>query len=157
MKIKKSTNHYKVLTTVFTDVPHNLCEYFQKTVLAYILFIPLQIICFPSIFIDDLKKQHLWSERIPVSIVLYLFAFLIFSILSLFQILWNGFHLNDINRFGLFLLGIITVFTSFYYIRAFFLKRIEKRKEQEQKKQNIVIQYIKAKKQKICPLLEFED
>ncbi len=130
MKISKSSWHYKLIKRYEEEPANNLCVYFWQVVLG--LLIPVFIIGAVS--------------------------FIIFFIISDTLIFMSG-----VIGFILFVLFLVYVGLPLYdkYIEPFYNKYIKREpkplKPKKDKKPNLTIEYLKAKKQKICPILEWEE
>lgn len=147
------------------DLGNNLCTYFWQTFFAY-LFLPLICIfyIFDSYFFRfDFKKVLINKESKPFLVkicfssllIILLIGFICFSYLIGFGSINSNYIIINIFvglGFMILICSIIILFTYSLYKIIFFFKK-KKRKE---KKKNIIIEYIKAKKQKICPIIEWK-
>ncbi|AAQ81530.1 hypothetical protein PHG31p209 [Aeromonas phage 31] len=127
MKISTKSWHYRLLNTMDMSIPRSLCPYFWKVVFT-IGFIGV-ITTFLAIIFHGVGAKALWNWFDYDANFVYatLFGFtLVVSVLA----------------------AVIGVFFGFFYASEKELFTI--------KTENIVINYIRAKKSKICPTLEFD-
>lgn len=160
MKIKRNSLHarfYKFMYCTNT-LPLNLCPYFWKLVLA-IVTLPITVFSF-----FPFVKNNYFEERFgPVwifAICELLTASIGLLVSSFFG--WIDPHgpanLKDLgiaNAVGLSVFAIVAVVA---YIRHLISSKKENSNSiAKEKKPSIIIEYIKAKKNKHCPMIEWED
>lgn len=158
MKIKKTSLHARFYKFMYlTDkLPTNLCPYFWKLVMA-IITLPLT---FPSFIFTNNRSFGSRFDPLAIMIVLEMLIFGVGGLTSLiFGLVKNDDPMN-LTTFGLInfagILGWIMIALACYTAHW-----ISERKEvylgKKEKKPNIIIEYIKAKKNKACPMIEWED
>ena len=144
------------------DLPKNLCPYFWKLVIMYILIVPYSIFCLPIVLSDiyeSVAKNNRSTintmDRVYLSIVLYLVLFLIVSLLSTFIIPWtdpNSF-LGKAGRGAIIAWIVIIGIASYEGIK--YLRRRSRISEKKEKSPNIIVEFTKAKYYKYCPTIEW--
>lgn len=177
MKISKSSWHVNVNDYVYgygyTAGVHSLCPYFWKTIIA-IIFLPLVAIC--RITSDKIDESDVSIPNIPISIPSisdqtksyigkgFLVTFILLIGIGLAQ---AG---DSIGWFTLatIILGVLGVLGAIFGI-VFLVVCLEEKysdwryehpkngKPYKEPKPNILLEYIKAWKNKNCPLLELTE
>lgn len=143
MIISKNSWHYKIITEKFCFLQpilypsNNLCLYFWSVIFRFIqgistyLVLASPIVSLIVVFLMD-------SQNVPLFVGLWAFT---------------GFIVSGITLvFALVFIGVIVVDYSNKLI-----KKHSPKTSKKEKKPNLFIAYIKAKKQKICPIIEFKD
>lgn len=141
MKISKNSWHYRFIDwidIVNIDSRKDLCSYMRG------FFITTGIITF------FLGAPLVLLYSYFAGLIGYVPEATIKSILIFFVMLW-GFIGSAVD--GLIVLVIVSHIMCEWFVNIF-PERIESEKV---KRPNIFIEYLKAKKKKICPLIEFED
>jgi len=138
-------------------LPQNLCPYFWKLVLA-IVTLPLTVFSFPF------TNNGSFGDRFATLFAIAFCELCTASIGALVSMLfrWIDPHtpitLNDLgiaNAVGLSVFAIVAVVA---YIEHLISSKKENSKSiAKEKKPSIIIEYIKAKKNKHCPMIEWED
>lgn len=161
MKLSKKSWHYWIYSRFFSSVPRNLCPYFWKMVLCTIFIIPLFVLSVPlritcMIFGKkrfDLEEQNSYSAVSIIGIIL-LDGALFFSV----HMVWMWFNLHNERIVTIGVLGwVIFVAIMIALLVRWLEGRTWKRIVRVEKEPSIFKQYWKAKKDKICPLIEWED
>jgi hypothetical protein len=154
-------------------MPKNLCPYFWKLVIAYPMAVPLLIVTLPHeiIYFKSRSNDENIGERIFVSFVIVLLFLAAFGILSAPSILFGYnppkdqfMHYVVLTGAMLWVVGIVAgVVTGVkYLIRK--IKEPKRMYDEEgnyvisyKKKPNIVAEFIKAKYNKYCPKIDWQD
>lgn len=139
IKINKNSWHYKVVNfgcTSNNDISNNLCTYFWQFVrgcgigcallLGVILFIVFASFVIGSLFV-------------PLDVSEAVVAMIIWIVIAL------SFKDVIIHHFG-----------SDHWLKRDVFKNLKSKDGQTNRKPSIIKEYLKAKKQKICPIIEFE-
>ena len=143
MKISTKSWHYKLRDMYNTEPQRGLCKYFWQTVL---LVLGLPFFGMYKLFI-----------KLPVYVK---FALLfIYSFSSVVFFWYSLVYQEEPNIYFLFLLPFVMlgVLFAFVLITWLIVELEQKIKSKDNNKISLVKEYIKAKKQKICPILEFVD
>ncbi|QMV28947.1 hypothetical protein AP1_0240 [Aeromonas phage AP1] len=144
MNINKSSWHYRLLNSLFDKIPTSLCPYFWKTVWALVMASGLT-----TLFISAMASIGL-------------------SVLKVFGIT-SGLVLVTSPLIGAVLIAIfvaIFVGVAILYDHVKSSARIKKWKRDAKKleekangeyKESLIVSFLKAKKEKLCPSLKFVD
>ncbi len=162
------------------ELPTNLCPYFWKLVLMFLLIVPYSVFCVPVIIYEVVMK--LWKnedsdsqngERILFSFVTYLGLTILSSLVVAITLFWNSYPhktnpiLNNLSILGVMLWFVILVVGSYHLIKGIYEYIREKNHEKKFKydengyriypepKVNIVKEFVKAKYHKYCPRIEW--
>lgn len=156
MKLNKNSIGVKIYQYVWgEDLPNNLCNYFWKSILAYML-VPLvtifQIMYYPASLIPVVKDEigvDRFSERLTGLLAIFA-GIIMFSSGVFVSSAWVTYQSKTV-MFHFYALGcIITLFTAFATVVLLVLKSTNR-------KENVVKEYIKAKKGRYCPKIEWID
>lgn len=163
MKANKNSIHAKLYGVTYnSELPENLCPYFWKLVWATIILIPNIIIQLPALILKIFSKDSDLDdcyERRKAGLGIY-FALMILSLYLLPTINWIKAIFNcysysqEFAIIGGGLNSIIFIVVSFFFIRYIINKKSER--IVEEKKPNIVTEFIKAKYNRYCPKIEWE-
>lgn len=157
LNIKKSSWHYRMVDAVWADffnknISNSLCGYFWQVVFAPIVTIVMAAVILAVIAILG-------------SGVFYVVGAVIGNLLAHFGLLPSSFLLEK----GVFKwehvyasIGIDILIAAFFYSRYKYRqykerKRAERSLSDEPEKVNLVVEFVKAKKRKVCPVLNFVD
>ena len=149
------------------NLPTNLCPFFWKLVAAWILLIPFSLFCLPTIVMDiffsnsTLGKEKP-GDRLWISLVIWIGLFLATCMglaIVLFFTELGGF--TDLGRTGIllwiigFIIGTIYLFSHGYDKYQDSKKKYGEygRRIYEEKTDNILIGFIKAKYNEWCPVI----
>lgn len=139
-----------------TELPISLCPYGRKLILAYLTLIPLSILGLPCIISEYFEKNYeigesKMSDRVGLSCILYFFILLLICMGS--SIFWllddypKDTFVYSVGPIGVFLwVAVLSCFifwgvkTTHRYVYSIIPEN-----------NNVIIEYIKAKKNKICP------
>lgn len=167
MKLNKKSWHCKLYKWAYSradrHLPKNLCNYFWSVMFA-VITLPITVV---SVFIDNISD---YFERLGVSLILYLCLigcwFIGFTILRIgfdptFTAKHSLFENYSHNWFVYAALpaGVAIVGLGIYAVRLLCdlsdnLSFREKVKVEKQP--NIMVEYLKAKKEKACPFIDWE-
>lgn len=159
-----------------TDLPTNLCPYFWKLVLMFLLIIPYSVFCVPTIIYEVVMK--LWKnedsdyetgDRIVFSLVTYLGLIVLSALIIAVTLFWNVYsEKQNPFLFKMSVLGImlwaVTIIVSGYRLVKYILNRISDSRIKydengyriyPEPKVNIVKEFVKAKYHKYCPRIEW--
>jgi hypothetical protein len=148
-------------------LPTNLCPFFWKLVAAWILLIPFSIFCLPTILMDIFSDNFTLGKEKPgdrlwVSLVIWIGLFLITCMvlaIPLFFTELGGF--TGLGRTGVLLWVIGLIIGAIYLVVHGYDKYKESKKKYdeygyriyEEKTDNILIGFIKAKYNEWCPVI----
>lgn len=172
MKINKNSWHYKALNRVDLSPPRTLCGYFWKLVLACCLHVFMGVLmiayllCLPLIalvaFMGGMKpnswKAVEWNEykriKVTKNVALYP-AHVIFPALVLATV----FIAVVMNNPLLFMALVAPAMLFFVWVKDNpYVKQSQETSENEPlTATGVVFAFIKAKKRKVCPLIEYVD
>jgi hypothetical protein len=178
MKLNRNSISVKLYRWFYGTVrlPENLCPYFWKLVLAYILFIPYSIFCIPNIlFMEVLNKNyengdHSTGARMGISFGYYLIAFVLLCMVTA-----AGYLFVDYEKDGFFdrilpggiLFWIAGIGIGGYHGIKYLIERYKEKRDyyidengrrwykSKEKTDNIIIAFTKAKYNKYCPKIEW--
>lgn len=141
MKISKQSWHYQLmrkLDIVNIYDRNDLCSYMRGLIIS--MSVPITMLLAPYIaYLFYITKILDTTPTLSISSLLLMLLF-VQTVVGL---------LIDIG---------VILLISIHYIDKYILSKIPKRETQyKEKKPNILIEYLKAKKKKICPLIEFEE
>lgn len=152
-------------------MPSNLCPYFWKLLTAYVFSIPLIIITLPfEIFFGKFGKYNeSIGERLWVSFVIWVICFFASSALTSVSVLFgywpeeNTFIIHIIHV-GLLVWG-LAVCVGLLIPITYIIKKIREPKPKttvddilpKEKKPNIVVEFVKAKYNRYCPKIDWND
>lgn len=145
MEISISSWHYRVVKSVYDSAHNSLCVYFWQVVSAlivrafhigFLMFIACFVIGFFAVPITWGLGELGWIEPVVPGEV----AAVPIAIMSI----------AAVAALVIFLMSCIK-----YLIEEYQYKR--KKKKRVAKEPNLVVEYIRAKKQKVCPTLKFKD
>lgn len=141
MKVSSDSWHYKILMTEHQQMVRSgtsLCVYFWMVVLASIIW-TFAIVAAIGIIA---------AIGVSVYMMFYVWYFMIAD-------LFFGVQSFDIEAIELSI--ILHIFFFVGWIISVCLRIKNKIKNQERNQPNLVIEYARAKKNRICPLIEFEE
>jgi hypothetical protein len=175
MKLSKNSISAKLYQWFYltNNLPNNLCPYFWKLLLMYVLIIPYFIVSLPCL-ISDYKeyfdsKKYYWqsfNERFFVGLAFYFILFIIFLMLTALSHIFINYTKDSLFfyfsmvGFCFWLLGIvfliIHLITSISNKIKYRRNLINDDDDDNEKKPNIVIEFIKAKYNNYCPKIDWE-
>ena len=155
------------------NMPWNLCPYFWKLVIMFVLILPTLVVALPVILIETIKKEKFdsYSERFGLSIVAYVAIFILISLGA--ASCWHWFtyekdtFIHFCAQFGV-MLALMGSLVGTYYLfvwvvnsikdKILYTKNEEGRKvyrERREPRPNIIVEFVKAKYEKNCPRVEW--
>ncbi len=173
MKLKSDSFSVFIYKFVYNTqtLPNNLCPYFWKWLLMWVLVIPYTLILGPLLIIEAITKTEVDEHpflRIMVSAMVYLGLFVVFTYGYMnYQLFKAIFHCYSYDRSAATTAGIadliITGFIgigllikNWYNIIDFFKGTHIVHATNKPKKEYIIIEFIKAKYNKYCPPIDWE-
>lgn len=149
------------------NLPTNLCPFFWKLVAAWILLIPFSIFCLPTIVLDIFSGDFTLGKEKPgdrlwISLVVWIVLFLATCMglgIALFFTELGSF--TGLGRTGILLwvIGLI-IGTIYLFVHGYEKYQDSKKKYDqwgyriyEEKTDNILIGFIKAKYNEWCPVI----
>ena len=160
-----------------STMPSNLCPYFWKLVVALVFGLPVFLITLPVTLLYR-KDNHSFSERLGISIVVWIMVCGGVSALSVFGLFWK-LPQKDTLYFHLVGIGIVCWLAGIVFggIELFkYLKekyqdrryrkirkiyydedgnRIPEHIRQKEEKANIIVEMVKATYHKYCPKIDW--
>lgn len=144
-------------------LPRSICPYFWKLVLAVLLFAPFTIIILPWLIVEMIqekdvvqkqKKGGFFDEgRIILGLGIWFFiSILVSMVLYPFN---NANKLMESLAICGYLMTIITVFFLLIVGTSNLIKRITRKKTES--KPSVLSTYIQARKDKVCPPIQWEE
>lgn len=155
MKIKRTSWHAKFYKAIYVTntLPTNFCPYFWKLVLA--------VITLPITSVSFLGRCTSFGDRFSWIFITAFIEGIIFSVGLLLSMMfglisptskinWHEFLIAN----GMGIAGCATIALFVYLI-----DKLSKRehKAAKEKQPNILVEFVKAKKNKHCPMIEWED
>jgi len=147
-------------------MPQNLCPYFWKLLVAWGVSLPLLCLTFPYEIMNRLIFKENSSEfpipgRIFLSFVIVVLLAAVIALLSAFSLFW-GWPPEDTLRAslvqgGLFLWMIAIIVGITLGLIELQKKRKEKREEVRESKDNLIVEFVKAKYHKYCPQITWKN
>lgn len=154
MQISKKSWHFKLLD-YYVIYPKNLCSYFWLVVFLSLIY--------PFDRAYKLLRIHVYLKyKVTKFWWNYILAPISISILSFYFLFGDSWMDSFPFSFGLPIAILISigmlelVFLGLYFLVEFLCFIDKRKKEKEPKKPNLLFEYLKAKKQKICPLIEYK-
>lgn len=146
MQVNKSSWHYRLNLEMTNreyrvQQKNTLCSYFWFTVLNMVKVAFLVTVCVGLLWVfgqlamgnSDTDMSAPWYIAIPVGLLaVSVFIAFVFGLFFAFQFCMDNF-------------------------RAYLSKRRANRKPKPVKPDSLITQYVKAKKAKVCPMIEFKD
>lgn len=157
MKIKRTSWHAKFYKAIYVanTLPTNLCPYFWKLVLA--------VITLPITSVSLLGRCRSFGERFSWLFAAAFIEGIIFAVGLLLSMMfglisstskvnWHEFLIaNGMGIAGCAAIALIG------YLCEMLSKRNYKTAKVKEKQPNILVEFVKAKKNKHCPMIEWED
>lgn len=157
------------------DLPNNLCPYFWKLVLAWLVVIPYSLISIPVIIMELREKNYEYNDcstggRIGLSVVLYVLLFGIGCMLSIFGCFFIEPEKDTFYMFAVMIGAMLWVVAIVFGIiegeKAFrewnYRRKIKYDEnglriwdEPRQEKTYLVVEFAKAKYNKYCPKIDW--
>jgi len=152
MKLKSSSWYYKLHRMTYENMSYNLCSFFWETVLAVIMFVPNIVWCFipdqiGKLFGHKRHKDPFFTERWVWAFLNYATVVILYSAVCVFFYPF-GLNKTEDNFFkvmGYIVWALVIIVVFCILIHLIFTRR-----------KTLLTDFIKAKKQKICPRIEWE-
>lgn len=177
MKLNKNSLNAKLYCWFYGvgtyQLPSNLCPYFWKLVLAWVLVLPYVIFSLPFILTHEIfdksykNGQNSFNERMGISAIIYVFLFVLFAlgvgVGALFTTYEKGsIFLNVLPGSILFWIGLVLI-GIYQGIKALvnWIKEPKKVYDKHgyrvypEKKPNLVVEFVKAKYGQYCPKIDW--
>lgn len=148
---------------VTDKMPTNLCPYFWKCVLMYLLILPYTIFSLPSILLDlipsmkDFNNIKSTMDRPKSAIGLYFILYLVISVIFTLIFIWSATPSDIDNYAHLYLPGVIISATTLIGLVGFLYTKNKKHRGERNKTDNITISFIKSRYNKYCPKINWVD
>ena len=153
-------------------MPDGLCPYFWKSLIMYLVIIPYSILLLPSVLIsvfsDDVKNggdSH--STRFFASMIIYVGIFVLSSLLYAPTIFWyiedHQGILGALQHVGAglwtvgFIIGLVFLIRWGFFQLSNKIYDIRYPNYPREKKPSLVVEFVKAKYNKYCPKIDWED
>lgn len=148
MTLKKSSWYYKLVNYMWEYTTYSFCKFFWILVLSILLIVPFYIFALPTFIISYFSKEKLllWMRAV-VGFFTYIALWMIFSMIFV----WFNRSIVNINS------AAIVGYCLSLLILLIYLKEIWSNIHWKSNKPSLFSTYIKAKKQKICPIIKWED
>jgi len=137
-------------------MPNNLCEYFWRLVIMVLLIIPSAILSSPINFLGLLSKDSNYSHsNLPgpgfvAWVALFLIqSIIVFIVIVLFLSFPEDGYLYHVGGIGLVMFFSVVIGLIFYAFSKITPRKVNL-------KQNIAVEYLKAKKNKYCPKIDWK-
>jgi hypothetical protein len=157
------------------ELPNNLCPYFWKLVLAWLVLIPYSLVCLPVIITEILDKDYRYNDnstgkRIGLSVITYALLFGICSMIAFIGVFFikpekdTLYEVMALGGFVLWALGFIFgIIEGTKALKEWNQTRKIKYDENgyriwdqpKEEKTYLVVEFIKAKYYKYCPKIEW--
>lgn len=160
MIIKKSKWHYKFIMFATGESPKTLCAYVQTLALTLLFIIPAlivtvigkQFIKFINLFLKTENKIE--GEGTPI----YSIGLMPYTVLTFFLItVFCGIFMFYTENVYVDTLGLIFWTLVIFCSAIFGITKLSKLKKSQRRKKGLIGSYLKAKKDKICPIIKYED
>jgi hypothetical protein len=159
------------------QLPSNLCPYFWKLVLAWVLVVPYSLFCTLYILTHEIfnKKyengDHNTGERIGVSVLVNGIVFILFLMINF--VVWFFVDYDPKSIFTVLLrpgamFWTVAILVGGYYGIKALIEYIKESRiprdengyriypEYKEKKPNLIVEFVKAKYGKYCPKIDWE-
>lgn len=179
MKLKSNSISSKLYRWFYATeyLPTNLCPYFWKLVLAWLVLIPYSLVCLPVILTEIYDKEYKYTDnstgkRIGLSAIIYGMIFVILCLILFFGLFFiepeKGSLYQFMSTFGGFTWIVTIVVGSIEGVKAL-KERNQRRKikydergnriwdEPKEEKTYLVVEFVKAKYNKYCPKIDWVD
>lgn len=151
------------------EMPTNLCPYFWKLVVAYIIALPVLVLTLPieliRLFVKDKEKMEApLITRIFMSVIFAFALLFIAAVLAPISLFFGYTPIEDSSiehliSGGIFIWVVGIIFAIGYGIKYLYDRHKNRRKNistsDETEKSNIVVEFVKAKYNKYCPKIEW--
>lgn len=143
MEISKQSWHYKLVCNFNNEPSNSLCKYFWQVVGSALIWLIMTVIGLSMAIVTTL---------FPIAAIIIAYFYPSDVIME------ESFILSEVFIGGALLLMVYAIVTMYWAVKRIgqFIYRKYKKKAKPDKEPNVAIEYIKAKKQKICPTLNFK-
>lgn len=158
MELSKNSKLTKLYLWFYDEeeyfLPSNLCPYFWSIVGMLLCIIPYTILCLPGIIINSTKNGNV--PRFGASVVIYLVIFITICLLTPLYAYIGNIHYPTktiggfLSFMGIMLYGVISFILIIWSMTSIF------KKENIVKKQNILVEFVKAKYNRYCPHIDWK-
>lgn len=166
MKLDKNSISAKLFRWFYSakELPTNLCPYFWKLVVAYMLAIPLFVICLPTTILNIDSSYESVGERIGMGLLYWVIIFMLISALSPISLFWVSPKVGTFLWFLIacgFMVWAALLGVGIVYLPTEIRDRLKERKwekrnePKKEKRPNIIIEMIKATYHKYCPKIDW--
>ena len=162
---------------VTKELPNNLCPYFWKLVLAWLVLIPYSLVCLPVILAEIYDKEYSYTDnstgkRIGLSTLIYGMLFFILCMISFFGLFFIEPEKDSFYGFMRTIGGLLWVISIVIGIiegtkalkewnRTRKIKYDENGyriwNQPKEEKTYLVVEFVKAKYNKYCPKIDWID
>lgn len=145
-------------------MPNNLCTYFWKSVLLFIVLIPYLILSLPIMLIiylnNDDGSEFGTITRPFVGVIIWAVLYIILAMgLAISIFWWEGERKSfwGETQFLGVVFWIVGGILGIIFSIEYFIKRRIKRRRNSEPSSNILTEFVKAKYHRYCPKLEWDD
>jgi len=160
MKLNKNSNLSKIYRWFYNqcNMPSNLCLYFWKLVFMFVFILPSAILSLPyTVYEKFNKNSHNPILGLFGWFLLYL-AFCVLAALSSIFVSYNKDSLMfDSSMTGWLVIIVFLVVRFRFYIIYLRDRYIKKRASNHKEHSNIILEFVKAKQNNVCPQITWED
>ena len=150
-------------------MPQSLCPYFWKLAIMWVFIVPYTVITLPIVVLKY-ESRNSTSERAALGMLLWLFLFVAFSMVSLIGIFWIDPEKNPTFR-GLFIAGIVGWVVAAVFGVVGLIHWLKDKWESRHirydengyriytdpvKQDSILVSFVKAKYNKYCPKINWK-
>jgi len=133
MRVKINSWHYKLICFADFGIPNNLCAYFWKVVFSALFLVAMAIfVLFLAATATIAVTSFIWVWFFGIEYEIGIFAMIMYCFVGFFIL-----HSKSYPQRGIWAVEIVG--------------------RRESTEPNLLIEWIRAKKQKICPMIEFID
>lgn len=165
MKASKKSLHAKLYEfTYISDLPNNLCPYFWKVIFGIVVFIPNLIVQIPSYFVMLFYKKYedmdCLARRvggIAIYFVLAAIGAYLFITINFIKAIFGcySYDMGAANA-GLIVNAFILITCMVLWIIFNRQKDKPEKSMEEEKRPNLLVEFIKAKYNRYCPKIDWE-
>lgn len=159
MDLKKESITTKLYRWFYAtnDLPDNLCPYFWKLVLMYVVLIPYSIISIPAICVEiyDYRKDWMSYQDMAPTLVKPLASILFYGVLMLLGTMLYPLFGDEAEllQIAYVLWAIVFIVLCIIGYNWYEYKQPKPKKE---KSPSIVVEFVKAKYNKYCPKIDWK-
>lgn len=179
MKLKSNSISSKLYRWFYATehLPTNLCPYFWKLVLAWLVLIPYSLVCLPMVIMELTDKTYKYDDnstgkRIGMSTLIYFMIFLLSSMISLICAFFISpekdsfyYFMTSIGIMVWVVAIVLGITEGCKVVRDWNYRRKIKYDENgyriwnkpKEEKTYLVVEFAKAKYNKYCPKIDWID